>query len=1284
MSIDRPTLNKPVNKQSKNFEQNAYRVNFQHGIKENEVNPFLNEVDVLLNEKEMSLKKKIFSLPKMEALVHAHPRLSEIYREMAADGEERYGYHYNETIMNIIFNDYILNDSELLQLYKKTRPKEKKRRDKSGIKKLQKELGSDDMKDKQDKKEKSDDKPKKEKKVEEGGVSIEGLPVKGQEPAIHGGKIVDKGAGEGLSSEDKKLKNTEIKSVDTVTKPPHKKVDNKTYKIGVEETTSSGSVGGGEGGFGSGGYATPHAWSSQGDLMGGSKKKDKKGKVLRKALRESEENYLVDSSLFEEYYNELSEVLDFDINEFHRKFIREDSHNNLQQAKTEAKAISAEEGVTQHVNQVADGVYEVSDWYDADTTVCSFENGMELNEEAKSKAQQRFMGMVRGVQTGDVKPSDVSKDVLKTAATMKRGDVKDFASTSHDDLPERINEAAPTTPEEKADFIARTTYKGGKYSDANYLLTNYTPTQIDKIYDYLTKKSISGVRTETIPMGDLRYSRASMNEHHKDTPEEQAEFVSDNLNNLNPREIKSIYDFVEKSMGLVSEHHKHTPEDQADFISNNLNKLTPTQIKIIYDFMEKSMGLVTMEVPKGLGKGSLHETDSELTLDMNNPEELARFIVAGTSYYQGKEIPDKGILRILGRQFAEKGLDYLHNAHRIVVRNLGDDGIQTVLRVIKDIDETEASMITGSNQSMAFKPQPEGDQGSIPMGMSDGGGGLHESLAGDVRTDMIRKIMEYYFENSTSIPSYNHLKSLSDEELNQKYVEVLRKSPKFQEKMRGLTGMNENDNYVDDIDAANRRVVGDKVFDKGAPQPEEFEDLQTGDYEFTTKPPGLEDAKYVADFMKRKKGLDRSPEYYLQNYSTFDLSVLRRKLSNIYDTKNENMEKLRKNESDDNIDYNPPSDYTRINPSTVHKINTDSETEKSVGDFHKRYEKQLSNKFTSPIPDKDGNYIELFEELNEELEAFSILHNKLKTMTEDRRPSALVLKDRLGKENQSNFKTDMKDSATKDVVKMEKDMAWKEQQEEVGKNPYKHGEDIEKQVLRDTKGDALKNVGNSANEKGDEVPKRNLTDDEQNEVDMYRLGQQDLVYDNKPDDKFEDRMKADMGDKLYDQRQKKMEFRGKAPMYNKDPQPVEDTTSDKVQFNKEQTGWNERKGLSEGCVTGRYLDELGKRRLVDFELEEAKLISGNKISEDYFRLDFTGMGNAYDSKGNINESVYSSLKSHTFYTDGRQVFAVENPKKSLNESEKKQKPVVNEQFNKMKHLLGYNPKDFVNTKNNKL
>jgi len=57
---------------------------------------------------------------------------------------------------------------------------------------------------------------------------------------------------------------------------------------------------------------------------------------------------------------------------------------------------------------------------------------------AKSKAQQKYMGLVYALKKGDVKPSDVSQDVIDAAKSMKTKDVKDFASTKHKGLPNKV------------------------------------------------------------------------------------------------------------------------------------------------------------------------------------------------------------------------------------------------------------------------------------------------------------------------------------------------------------------------------------------------------------------------------------------------------------------------------------------------------------------------------------------------------------------------------------------------------------------------------------------------------------------------------------------------------------------------------------------------------------------------------------------------------------------------------------------------------------------------------
>jgi len=54
---------------------------------------------------------------------------------------------------------------------------------------------------------------------------------------------------------------------------------------------------------------------------------------------------------------------------------------------------------------------------------------------AVSKKQQKFFGIVRAIQKGEMAPT--TPETAKAAATMKEKDVKDFASTKHKGLPEK-------------------------------------------------------------------------------------------------------------------------------------------------------------------------------------------------------------------------------------------------------------------------------------------------------------------------------------------------------------------------------------------------------------------------------------------------------------------------------------------------------------------------------------------------------------------------------------------------------------------------------------------------------------------------------------------------------------------------------------------------------------------------------------------------------------------------------------------------------------------------------
>ena len=955
MTNFKPTLKDPMSPQSEKFEKD-----FKKSMVINAPDVKLNEVDNMLNEKEQSLKKKIFSLAKMESLVFSDPKLSAVYEDMTENGEEKYGYHYNETIMNMIFNDYVLNSPKYLQKYKMSIPKEKKRRDKSGINQLKK-AGEKKMTQsglsklqKTDVSEANEPITKvmflvNERNPEDPdlfayfpddvhhGEFRTGYSQIGQHSAVHPDYAAE--SREATPEEYQDLKAELENQVGY----------NLEILNGLRESTSAGSAGGAAGYVG---YAGPAAWSTKGDLSGDFKGKkkltDPKAKPISKITTISESQYLIDPSGFEKYVQKLNEEADTEFIPKHsqaygtvdnmspenRNIIRTDiekgklnnnsnikggialqeDESNFEQVKAEALRISKEEGVVQHVNQVSDNVFKISDWYDSDSTVISFENGRQLNEMNSPEKLDEFLSL---------------------------HDTVEYVS-------DRSGENVFELQGNRWQFV------NAKYPDGKIDIGVYRFGQ-DVVYDYARWREEMGIN-------------------------ENKNVMNENLD------------------------AKYSPDE-------------------IYKFAVKSKYIIGLQ-------------GREDTLYFKTEDEALNYV---------NQKPNSR--------------EYLGN----------------------NIKEDMQTMIQNNGTSMSNKAQATGDQSSgVPAGMQATG------------------------------------------------------------------GMSENEEILNSA--------------------------------------------------QDTEGLDES--------------------------------------------------------------------------------------------------FNILEEINKELEAFSIHHNKLKVMAEDKKTPSMIIGDRIRTENPKNFKSDLQSSGTKEIIDVEKELQWKDQQTDVPNDPQKLGQDIEKQAIKtaDMKGkEALKNVGDSTNDNGDEIPKRNLTTAEQEEVNLYRQGLHSPVFDNEPSERFEDRMKADMGEAIYDQRQKQIAFKGQAPMYNKDPQPVEDTTSDKVQFNKDQSGWNERvgidneKALKESMITGRYIDALGKRRLTEFRLSEVKNVE--KIDENaYMKMTFDGLGNTYmsktvDKKVIVNETVSKAMNSHQFYTDGKSVFSVKNPVQKLNENEVKDGTAINEQVDKMKHLLGYKPNDFVSTRN---
>lgn len=301
--------------------------------------------------------------------------------------------------------------------------------------------------------------------------------------------------------------------------------------------------------------------------------------------------------------------------------------------------------------------------------------------------------------------------------------------------------------------------------------------------------------------------------------------------------------------------------------------------------------------------------------------------------------------------------------------------------------------------------------------------------------------------------------------------------------------------------------------------------------------------------------------------------------------------------------------------------------------------------------------------ISEKLEIMKKDLEYLNSISEDRKHPAMVQLDRLKSQNKTNFNNELNKI---DDIEMAKD-----QYTEVGENPQKLSQDLEKESLKKTDGEALKNVGNSANEKGDEITKRNLTDDEVEEIEMIRDGMHTIKYDTQPDKKFEERMETGMGEHLYDVRQKKLDMQANMPMYNKDTQPVQDGDK-KNQYNKF------AKKMNESVFSGRYVNKFNQRKFVDFKMND--VIELENINESCLSLNVEGMGNLFDNKVQVNENAINFFEKHKFYydTNTNKVVIVKKQKQSLNES--KTNVVDNKKIEQMKKLFNYNPSNFIDTR----
>jgi hypothetical protein len=261
----------------------------------------------------------------------------------------------------------------------------------------------------------------------------------------------------------------------------------------------------------------------------------------------------------------------------------------------------------------------------------------------------------------------------------------------------------------------------------------------------------------------------------------------------------------------------------------------------------------------------------------------------------------------------------------------------------------------------------------------------------------------------------------------------------------------------------------------------------------------------------------------------------------------------------------------------------------------------------------------------------------IEQLEEEKRHSAMVLRDRLAKQNEKNFYDDLKNN--KEISDSVKKAATKADNSKI-----KSSMDLEKEQMKRE----FKPV------------KFDQKEDFKSEYNQITKGMEDLDYDIEPSDKFKERVKKEMGEEIYDKGRERVELKKEQPMYKKDGFPSEDPVKYKKKFEESYH------------LSTKYKDQFNKMKFVDFRLDESLY---NDDCDNFIKLNFAGIGNTYTSKVELNESVKNILDNYEFYYDNvNDIIYHKKISDNINESM---------DLNKFKHLTGYNPSKYVSTKGNK-
>jgi hypothetical protein len=1329
--------------------------------------------------KKTSLKKKIFKLDKMETLVHTDENLSKVFNDLKQDADMLYGYHWNETILNMIFNDYVLNSPKYLQKYKNTRAKTKTRRGEEGIAQLQNDIDKEnDVKSGVEAR--KNDLLAKDAEAKENVDEIFGLGAKNwdnelplEQRSKNDQYFVD---GRNNIVAIAPYKNPEqFQSIiqQNTSKAGIKKLPwAEAFRLGVKGVPAQlpdGSSAQKERDDAkdylaqkSSYYQPELAEEKVDEIFGlGAKNWDTE---LPLEQRSKNDQYFVDGK------NNIVAIAPFNNPELFQQTIQQNvSKGGIKQLNWVAAFQQGVKGVPAQLPDGSSVQKEVETGNDSlanrkervgeDTSSSgagAYSMGLDMqgkngkdvadqtyqNETTTSASSGQYSG--KAIWSKNAKPA-ANKPAWKGGVVLEesviKGDLDYLTDPSafkkyiiKSEILQLLNESYEVNEEETYQQHAqRMLGRLQKYAIEDPMLNN-DPDYQDMITIW-TKRAESG-----------KPEIGGLNNAPKPAPVKQAVKAEPSAQWRQPvapmaeNEIDEIFGFGKSSKEPAPV--QNTPQFATN-LSGYKNKIINfiRKDKFANQIIASLDKIYDQAIINGMNKGIAPEIIADKIISFHNGSgsslaETDNFkeTMIKDLKYTGRKVSDNesadeleskdGLFKGKWNNNTDKSIEPIAENANLSADNLAKWAVQyaTSPESIQQFADENSVSLDSLKQKAKFYASnsqlfPNGGEIkdamikllSLIQGISEGNGlwdnihakrergekPLHKGQEGYPDSKQWNKLTET--KNNMNKNQYKELvktklkssgkslKNMNEDEKNNFFSEAINEYHEIKESMID----DQSDSMINNQDSSMVKSMDSDELNKdgasAAGSSQTTSPVEESEDSFSDQQNQQEDSAKFREMLKAKYGVDSVSD--LSNSERMDLMKNMKFSDDKPEKPNLDMSQF-KTSDDQKTQYQNNNNPTQM----LDYLNNNLSALKTPNDFKPvalNFRKETGQNMQHPMA-----ILGAIQKMPPaERSRFGNLENYFKSnmdrsMNEERKNPAILNVEKLGVENAKNFKTD---TAKEDGVSDDTNYPFKKDgiyNEKVWPDPAKFYieqdakkyqtaksmADIEKESLAKSKG-SLENIGDSTAD-GENIPKRNLTKEEGYQLAMNRgNGMQDIVYDNKPSEKFEKRMEQDMGEHVYKARQDKMEYKANAPMYNKDTQPTENG-SKKEEDNKYAKGYN---SMAES-VTAKYKDEFGKFKLVEFNMSDVEAV--DTINENAIKLSMDGMGNKYSFIGKkINENVgYENVTDvYNFYIFENNVYAVD---KKIETNKKENKVVVNEsKFDKMKHLMNYKPSNYVDPKN---